>query len=87
MSAFDRRLAAVLSEHRASTRTFGDWLASFSRDQTARGDLARDAAADVDFPDDPSDLGELLDYLESCGACDGALAALRSAWAARSAAP
>jgi len=58
--------------------TFLQWLTRFKSWDTPRGDLADDVAGDKDFPD-TDDLGQMLGYLRSRGACEGALRALKNA--------
>lgn len=60
------------------------WLARHKKKQTPIGDLALDWAADRRHPRART-LKGMLAYLESVGACDGALEAARDAWAAYSA--
>lgn len=60
---------------------FSSWLARFSQVNAAIGDLARDAAADPDWPQGPDELETYLDHLEDVGASETALVTLREAWA------
>jgi hypothetical protein len=60
---------------------FGAWLAQFTQVSSAIGDLARDAAADPDWPDGPDELETYGDHLESAGASEAALETLADAWA------
>ncbi|MET7649012.1 YozE family protein [Streptomyces sp. NPDC005426] len=60
---------------------FGGWLAQFTQVKGAMGDLARDAAADTDWPDEPDELETYVDHLESAGASTAALDTLADAWA------
>ncbi|OYP10069.1 hypothetical protein CFC35_41880 [Streptomyces sp. FBKL.4005] len=60
---------------------FGGWLAQFTQVNGAIGDLARDAAADPDWPDGPDELETYTDHLESAGASEAALDVLADAWA------
>jgi len=64
-----------------SARSFRAWLRQFRRDGTAIGDLARDVLADPDWPRGPGSLARHEAHLEDAGACDGAVSALREAWA------
>lgn len=59
--------------------TFTKWLKSFQEDNTPLGDLARDVSSDKDFPKTKSSK-KILEYLESKGACDGAISAFKDAW-------
>lgn len=58
--------------------TFEDWLADQQLASGPSGDLARDVAADPDWPDSAGRHAQLA-YLRSVGACDGALDALNLA--------
>ncbi|MET8566091.1 YozE family protein [Streptomyces flaveolus] len=60
---------------------FGGWLAQFTQVNGAIGDLARDAAADLDWPDGPDELETYTDHLEAAGASEAALDVLADAWA------
>lgn len=60
------------------TMTFASWLRQFEEEDNGIGDLAREVAADVDWPD-AQDLPTLVGYLEDLGACDDAVEALRKA--------
>jgi hypothetical protein len=60
---------------------FRTWLRRFRHDETAIGDLARDTLADPDWPRGPGSLARYEGRLEDAGACDGAVRALREAWA------
>jgi hypothetical protein len=60
---------------------FGAWLAQFTQVSSAIGDLARDAAADEDWPEGPDELETYADHLESAGASEAALETLADAWA------
>ncbi len=60
---------------------FGAWLRQFTQVSSAIGDLARDAAADPDWPDGPDDVETYVDHLESVGASEAALETLADAWA------
>lgn len=59
---------------------FGAWLTQFTQVSRAIGDLARDAAADPDWPDGPDELETYADHLESAGASEAALETLADAW-------
>lgn len=59
--------------------TFVKWLLSHKGDNSPLGDLARDVSSDANFPNTQA-LGEMLEYLEDNGACDGAIKALKTAW-------
>lgn len=58
---------------------FKAWLSQFRDDQTATGDLARDVAADPDWPV-PTDLELIFLHMIELDASDNALEALRVAW-------
>jgi len=60
---------------------FGTWLERFTQVRSAIGDLARDAAADPDWPDGPDELETYADHLEEAGASEAALETLADAWA------
>ena len=59
--------------------TFTKWLKKHKDDNTPLGDLARDVSEDKDFPKTKSS-NKILEYLESKGACDGAISAFKDAW-------
>ncbi|WP_331764366.1 YozE family protein [Streptomyces sp. NBC_01506] len=59
---------------------FGDWLAQFTQVRGAIGDLARDAAADTDWPEEPDELETYVDHLDAAGASPAALETLADAW-------
>jgi len=59
--------------------SFREWLCQFRRDDTALGDLARDAAADPAWPAS-DDLEVVFLHLVEVGAYDSALEALDVAW-------
>jgi YozE SAM-like fold len=59
---------------------FREWLRQFERDETAIGDLARDAAGDHEWPRGPSSLDAVMRHLADCGANDAAFEALGRAW-------
>ena len=54
-------------------KTFYSWLLQFHDDDTAIGDLARDARSDADFPRRSISYRHLKDYLESKNASDAAM--------------
>ncbi|AZK98830.1 MULTISPECIES: YozE family protein [Streptomyces] len=60
---------------------FGDWLNQFTQVRGAIGDLARDAAADADWPEEPDELETYVDHLDAAGASPAALETLADAWA------
>ncbi|MFF4249480.1 YozE family protein [Streptomyces sp. NPDC001822] len=60
---------------------FGGWLAQFTQVRSGIGDLARDAAADADWPEEPDELETYVDHLEAAGASTAALETLVDAWA------
>ncbi|VVE50597.1 hypothetical protein PCO31111_04696 [Pandoraea communis] len=65
----------------ASRSPFNRWiLLQINRDEPI-GDLARDVKSDRDFPVSEASLEELIDYLSSQGAVDGAIRAMRDAHA------
>ena len=55
------------------TKSFYSWLLQFKNDDTAIGDLARDARSDSEFPRRSISYGHLEKYLESKHACDAAM--------------
>ncbi|MCX4682631.1 YozE family protein [Streptomyces sp. NBC_01433] len=59
---------------------FGGWLAQFTQVRGGIGDLARDAAADADWPEEPDELETYVDHLEAAGASTAALETLADAW-------
>ncbi|MFE2045920.1 YozE family protein [Streptomyces sp. NPDC059477] len=59
---------------------FSGWLAQFTQVRAGIGDLARDAAADPDWPDGPDELETYADHLEAVGASEAALDVLTDAW-------
>ncbi len=59
---------------------FKAWLTQFTQVRGPLGDLARDAAADDDWPDGPDEFATYADYVEGAGAHDDALVALEEAW-------
>lgn len=65
----------------AAKVSFRQWLKQFTADESATGDLARDVHADRSWPRGPGSLARYAAYLEDADACDGALEALRAAWA------
>ena len=60
--------------------SFTRWLKQFEDEDNAIGDLAREVAADCDWPADQDLLG-LVAHLEGIGACDDAIRALVKAHA------
>ena len=63
------------------TQSFYSWLLQFKNDDTAIGDLARDARSDADFPRRSISYRHLKYYLESRHACDAALDVFTDAFA------
>ena len=63
------------------TKSFYSWLLQFKKDDTAIGDLARDAGNDSEFPRRSISNGHLKKYLESKHACDAAMNVLAEAFA------
>jgi uncharacterized protein YozE (UPF0346 family) len=61
--------------------SFRAWLRQFRREESAIGDLARDALADQEWPRGPGSLNKYLGHLEDVGACDAAIDTLHEAWA------
>jgi uncharacterized protein YozE (UPF0346 family) len=59
--------------------SFTDWLARHRTTQSAIGDLARDVAADSDWPGGHS-YRKLRDYLDEAGAIPAALDTFEVAW-------
>ena len=64
----------------STTHSFTEWLAGQAGRDTPTGDLARDAAQDPGWPRGGTDLSTFVAHLESMGAHDAALDALRRAW-------
>ena len=62
-------------------QSFYSWLLQFKNDDTAIGDLARDARSDADFPRRSISYRRLKDYLESKNACDAAMDVFTDAFA------
>lgn len=62
-------------------QSFYSWLLQFKNDDTAIGDLARDASSDGEFPRRSISYRYLKDYLESKHACDAAMDVLMDAFA------
>ncbi|MFB8085030.1 YozE family protein [Streptomyces sp. NPDC055992] len=58
---------------------FTTWLKAHVKDQSAIGDLARDVAADPDWPS-RRELSGQRKYLEERGAIPAAVETLESAW-------
>ncbi|MFD3472114.1 YozE family protein [Streptomyces sp. NPDC058682] len=76
-------LAATGTDRRegaAMTDTFGSWLAQFADSPTSLGDLARLAADDPAWPNEPDRLGTYITYLEQAGATTAAFQTLTDAW-------
>ncbi|MFD9720636.1 YozE family protein [Streptomyces sp. NPDC059076] len=63
----------------AHNPSFTSWLKSHSKDQNAIGDLARDVAADPDWPSRRQLSGQ-REYLEERGAIPAAVETLERAW-------
>ena len=61
--------------------SFTQWLQRQRHRNDPIGDIARDAGQDETWPKRQRTFGAFYAYLEECGACDGALRALRAAWA------
>ncbi|MFJ8628887.1 YozE family protein [Kitasatospora sp. NPDC093550] len=62
---------------------FAAWLEQFSQVSGSIGDLAKDVAADPEWPDGPDTLDAYLDHLEAAHGLDAdspAAEALRQAW-------
>lgn len=59
---------------------FTRWLCRQWRRDDPVGDLARDVRQDPDWPSRARTLAAYERYLVECGACDGAVRALRRAW-------
>ncbi|MFI5987565.1 YozE family protein [Streptomyces sp. NPDC051555] len=59
---------------------FGQWLASFPGEESAVGNLARDAAADPLWPDGPDEIAVFREHLEELGAMEAVLETLQRAW-------
>ena len=55
------------------SKSFYSWLLQFKNDNTAIGDLARDARDDNEFPRRSISYRHLKKYLESKQACDAAM--------------
>jgi uncharacterized protein YozE (UPF0346 family) len=58
--------------HIVRTMSFYSYVKEYRKEQSARGDLARDMLADREFPKKGA-YENMLDYLESKNACDGAM--------------
>ncbi|WP_407838495.1 YozE family protein [Streptomyces sp. DSM 116496] len=61
------------------TQGFTSWLKTHAKDQSAIGDLARDVAADPDWPSRRQLSGQ-REYLEERGAIPAAVETLERAW-------
>lgn len=59
---------------------FGEWLSKNTQARNAVGDLARDAAADPDWPEGSDELETFTEHLEDVGASQAALDTLHQAW-------
>lgn len=59
---------------------FCEWILRLNNRNTPTGDLARDIEQDQAIQGVPNSKKDLLSYLESMGASDGAIAAFKSAW-------
>ncbi|MFC9751985.1 YozE family protein [Streptomyces sp. NPDC056921] len=62
-----------------STQSFTAWLKTHAKDDSAIGDLARDVAADPDWPTGKQLKGQ-RDYLHEVGAVPAAVETLERAW-------
>jgi uncharacterized protein YozE (UPF0346 family) len=62
------------------TQSFYSWLLQFKSDDTAIGDLARDASGDGEFPRRSISYRHLKKYLESKHACEAAMNVLKEAF-------
>jgi uncharacterized protein YozE (UPF0346 family) len=62
-------------------QSFYSWLLQFKNDDTAIGDLARDASSDGEFPRRSISYRYLKKYLESKHACDAAMNVFKEAFA------
>ena len=62
-------------------QSFYSWLLQFKNDDTAIGDLARDASSDGEFPRRSISYRNLKKYLESKHACDAAMNVFKEAFA------
>lgn len=63
----------------AQNPSFTTWLKTHKKDQNAIGDLARDVAADPDWPSRRQLSGQ-REYLEERGAIPAAVETLERAW-------
>ncbi|MEU9710772.1 YozE family protein [Streptomyces sp. NPDC047967] len=63
----------------AQNPSFAAWLRTHKKDQTAIGDLAREVAADPDWPSRRQLSGQ-REYLEERGAIPAAVETLERAW-------
>lgn len=59
---------------------FCEWILCLNNRDTPTGDLSRDIEQDQAIRSVPNARRDLLCYLESMGASDGAIAAFKSAW-------
>ncbi len=62
--------------------TFSRWLLRQADQDTAIGDLARDAKQDADWPRRAEALGTYVQHLRGSGACEAAMQALERSWKA-----
>jgi uncharacterized protein YozE (UPF0346 family) len=65
---------------KAAGASFYQWLISQIERPDNVGDIARDAKADQNFPDDLTHYQDIEKYLNSVGACEGAVESLKDAW-------
>lgn len=72
------RLRELAREDRPAS--FREWLAQFASEESAIGDLARDAAADRSWPPSPAGRDELVAYLTDRDAAPEAIDTLLYAW-------
>lgn len=63
------------------SKSFYSWLSQFKSDNTAIGDLARDARSDNEFPRRSVSYKHLKEHLESKHACDAAMSVFTEAFA------
>lgn len=54
----------------------------YGTEKNPLGDLAKDAKADKDFPNQSSNKKEIQNYLDYIGACSGAMEAFEVSWKA-----
>ncbi len=79
---FDKVREAEIKKIRDSAAggTFYHWLLSHLDRPDHVGDLARDAAADKSFPQGSDQYEEIKSYMDSQGACEGAIESLKDSW-------